>query len=100
MPVDHIISAAKGSNFLKPGDASAGSDVASGSFSKIVTGLLQDSTEAGQRADLQIRSAALGQSSVVDVVTAVAESETALQTLVAVRDRAISAYEEVMRTAI
>jgi len=33
-------------------------------------------------------------------VTAVAESETALQTLVAVRDRVISAYEEIMRMPI
>jgi flagellar hook-basal body complex protein FliE len=36
----------------------------------------------------------------VDVVTAVAESETALQTLVSVRDRVISAYEEIMRMQI
>ena len=36
----------------------------------------------------------------VDVVTAVAESETAMETLVAVRDRVISAYEEIMRMPI
>ena len=34
------------------------------------------------------------------MVTAVAESETALQTMVAVRDRMISAYEEIMRMQI
>ena len=33
----------------------------------------------------------------VDVVTAVAESELALETLVAVRDKVIAAYEEIMR---
>ena len=37
---------------------------------------------------------------VVDVVTAVAESEAALNTLVAVRDRVIQAYEEIMRMPI
>ena len=43
---------------------------------------------------------AAGKANVVDVVTAVAESETALQTMVAVRDRMISAYEEIMRMQI
>jgi flagellar hook-basal body complex protein FliE len=33
-------------------------------------------------------------------LTAVAESETAIQTLVAVRDRVISAYEDIMRMQI
>lgn len=35
-----------------------------------------------------------------DVVTAVAEAETAIQTLAAVRDRVISAYEEIMRMPV
>ncbi len=48
----------------------------------------------------QAISAASGKANVVDVVTAVAESETALQTMVAVRDRMISAYEEIMRMQI
>lgn len=43
---------------------------------------------------------AAGKANVVDVVTAVAESETAIQTLVAVRDRVISAYEDIMRMQI
>ena len=41
-----------------------------------------------------------GKADMVDVVTAVAESETALETLVAVRDRVIAAYEEVMRMTV
>ena len=48
----------------------------------------------------QAITAATGKANVVDVVTAVAESETALQTMVAVRDRMISAYEEIMRMQI
>ena len=43
--------------------------------------------DAGRQADAQAVSAAAGKANVVDVVTAVAESETALQTMVAVRDR-------------
>ena len=40
------------------------------------------------------------QADIVDIVTAVAESETAMETLVSVRDRVIAAYEEIMRMPI
>ena len=43
---------------------------------------------------------ASGKGNVVDVVTAVAETEVAVETMVAVRDRIISAYEEIMRMPI
>ena len=43
---------------------------------------------------------ASGNGNVVDVVTAVAETEVAVETMVAVRDRMISAYEEIMRMPI
>ncbi len=36
----------------------------------------------------------------VDVVTAVAETETAFQTLVSVRDKVIAAYEDVLKMPI
>jgi flagellar hook-basal body complex protein FliE len=36
----------------------------------------------------------------IDVVTAVAESEVAIDTLVSVRDKVISAYEEIMKMPI
>ena len=41
-----------------------------------------------------------GKANVVDVVTAVAETEVALETMVSVRDRVIAAYEEIMRMPI
>ena len=40
------------------------------------------------------------QGQLVDVVTAVAETEVAVETLVSVRDRVISAYEDIMRMPI
>jgi flagellar hook-basal body complex protein FliE len=43
---------------------------------------------------------AAGRANIVDVVTAVSETEVAVQTLVSVRDRMISAYEEIMRMPI
>jgi flagellar hook-basal body complex protein FliE len=41
-----------------------------------------------------------GKSDLVDVVTAVAETEVAVETLVSVRDKVIAAYEEIFRMPI
>lgn len=50
--------------------------------------------------DQAIGRAVTGQADLVNIVTAVAESETAVQTLVSVRDKVIAAYEDVMRMTI
>jgi len=42
----------------------------------------------------------LRKAQLIDVVTAVAESEVAIDTLVSVRDKVISAYEEIMKMPI
>src|SRR5262245_45051704 len=39
----------------------------------------------------------MGKANMIDVVTTVAESETAIQTMVAVRDKVIAAYEEILK---
>ena len=54
----------------------------------------------GQKSDTQVRTAANGNSDMVNVVTAVAETEVAIDAVVAVRDKVIAAYEEVMRMPI
>jgi flagellar hook-basal body complex protein FliE len=69
-------------------------------FGSMLTQALDSVAQSGAKADAQTLSAASGKANVVDVVTAVAESETALQTLVAVRDRVISAYEDIMKMPI
>jgi flagellar hook-basal body complex protein FliE len=71
-----------------------------GGLTSLLSSALDGVSEAGKRADGQAMAVAAGKANVVDVVTAVAESETALQTLVAVRDRVISAYEDIMRMQI
>jgi len=43
---------------------------------------------------------AAGKANIVDVVTAVAETEVAIDTLVSVRDKVVAAYEEIMRMPI
>lgn len=80
----------------KPGAGAPGG----GEFGQILQGMLGEVASAGAAADLQTAQAVQGQGDIVNVVTAVAESELALETMVSVRDRMISAYEEIMRMPI
>jgi flagellar hook-basal body complex protein FliE len=68
-----------------------------GALLKEAVGALSKTT---QNADMQTHAAAAGKANMVDVVTAVAESEVAIDTLVSVRDKVISAYEEIMKMPI
>jgi flagellar hook-basal body complex protein FliE len=54
----------------------------------------------GGAADVQEKALAAGKANMIDVVTAVAESETAIATLVSVRDKVISAYEDILKMPI
>ena len=56
--------------------------------------------EAGTKSDAQTQAMAAGKANIVDVVTAVAETEVAIEALVSVRDQVIQAYEEIMRMPI
>jgi len=69
-------------------------------FSALIGKALEATADAGRKADVQTASVAGGRADIVNVVTAVAESEAAIETLVAVRDRVIAAYEEIMRMPV
>jgi flagellar hook-basal body complex protein FliE len=56
--------------------------------------------DAGHRSDALTVDMLNGKANVVDVVTAVSQTEIAIESMVAVRDRVISAYEEIMRMPI
>ena len=56
--------------------------------------------EAGRKSDAQTQALANGKSNMVDVVTAVAETEVAVDAVVAVRDKVIAAYDEIMKMPI
>ncbi|MCA3563914.1 MAG: flagellar hook-basal body complex protein FliE [Methylocystis sp.] len=79
-------------------DAISGAD--SGGFASLVQKFVGGTAETAQKAEGQMMQATAGKGDLVDVVTAVTESEAALETLVAVRDRVIAAYEEIMRMPI
>lgn len=61
---------------------------------------IEGAVESGRQADAASTGAMLGQVSVTDTVLAVSQAEMALQTAVAMRDRVVSAYQDVMRMPI
>lgn len=80
----------------KSGDNPAGG----GGFGAMLKDAIGAVTEAGRKSDSQAQSMVVGKANVVDVVTAVAETEVAIEAMVAVRDKVINAYEEIMRMPI
>ncbi|MFN7633720.1 MAG: flagellar hook-basal body complex protein FliE [Acetobacteraceae bacterium] len=70
------------------------------SFGAALTRALEHTVEASRNADTTAAAAMTGQGSVTDVVIAVGRAEVALQTAVAVRDRVVSAYQDIMRMPI
>jgi flagellar hook-basal body complex protein FliE len=79
----------------------AGDSAGGGSFGAMLKDAIGSVVETGRKSDAQTQAmVAGGKSNLVDVVTAVSESEVAVQALVSVRDKVIAAYEEIMRMPI
>jgi len=69
-------------------------------FSAILKDAMAGVTDIGRKSDAQAQAVAMGKANMIDVVTAVAESETAVQALVSVRDKVIAAYEDILKMPI
>ena len=70
------------------------------SFGALLKETLGNVMEAGKKSDAQTIAMASGKANVMDVVTAVAETDVAVSTLVSVRDRVIQSYEDIMKMPI
>ncbi len=79
------------------GAAKAGDGMSFASMLKDTLGSVMD---AGRKSDAQTIAMASGKANVMDVVTAVAETDVAVSTLVSVRDKVIQSYEDIMRMPI
>jgi flagellar hook-basal body complex protein FliE len=86
------------------GGAGKGSESGGGGGGPSFGALLKDAIgsvlDAGKKSDAQTVSMAQGKANVMDVVTAVAETDVAVSTLVSVRDRVIQSYEDIMKMPI
>ena len=83
------------------GISKAGGDSPAGSgFASLLKDALGAVSQTGQKADTQAQAMVAGKANIVDVVTAVAESEVAIDAVVSVRDKVIQAYEDIMKMPI
>lgn len=69
-------------------------------FGKLLAEAVQGVVETGKASDAKAMDLVNGRGDLVDVVTAISQTEIAMETMVTVRDRVISAYEEIMRMPI
>ncbi|MFQ5563414.1 MAG: flagellar hook-basal body complex protein FliE [Parvularculaceae bacterium] len=80
--------------------ADAAEETARPNFAGLVQEALRETTGALAAGESAAASVAAGEASLVDVATAVSAAEVALETAIAVRNRVIEAYQEVMRMPI
>ena len=71
-----------------------------GGFGDVLAKTLEDAVKTTRAGESAMNASAAGKADLVDVVTAVANAETTLETVVAIRDRVISAYQDIMRMPI
>jgi len=71
-----------------------------GGFADILKNAMSDAMKASKTAETQIANQVQGKAQLVDVVTAVSAAESSLETVMAIRDQVISAYQEIMRMPI
>ena len=88
--------AAKGKSFETPTSDPA-NDIKQGEFADLVKSAIDEAVRIGERSEKLTIQGINERADVSKVVTAVAEAEVTLQTVVSVRDKVIEAYKEIIR---
>jgi flagellar hook-basal body complex protein FliE len=71
-----------------------------GGFADLVKNAVQEAVKTGNSGEQATANAVQNSAGLNEVVTAVAEADLTLQTVVAVRDRVIEAYKDIVRMPI
>ena len=69
-------------------------------FSQVLSRTVGDMVQTSHTAERAMAAHTAGKAELVDVVTAVASAQSSLETVMAVRDQVISAYQEILRMPI
>jgi flagellar hook-basal body complex protein FliE len=67
-----------------------------GNFSDFLSGAIKDSIQSIGQGEQAAQSQVTGKSNIVDVVNSVNSAELTLDTVVAVRDKVVAAYQSIM----
>jgi flagellar hook-basal body complex protein FliE len=92
--------AGRSSPLSSPTPGSSGGGGAGSSFGGMVSSMIGDTSNALKGAEAASAKQIAGKGDLVDVVTAIGAAEMALDTVVAVRDKVVGAYSEIMRMQI
>ena len=84
----------------KTGDVAPTGEAGGASFAGLVKDSLDNAVQVGERAEQLSMAQIVGEANMMDVVTAVANAEHTLETVVAVRDKVLQAYQEILRMPI
>jgi flagellar hook-basal body complex protein FliE len=91
-------------SFAQAGDRVArpgtGGEPPAQAFGALLEQVLADAVDAGRKGETAATQAVAGHANLQEVVEAVHAAEITLQTVVAVRDRMIAAYQEIMRMPV
>jgi flagellar hook-basal body complex protein FliE len=85
---------------LKPAANSDASATQGPDFASLLNQAVQGVVDNGKASEQKSLDLVNGKGNLVDVVTSVAQTQVAVEGLVAVRDRVISAYEDIMKMPI
>ncbi len=81
-------------------DLTASASAGGSNFADLLAQNVQGVVDQGKVSDQMAMDMVSGKANVVDMVTALSETEMAIESMVTIRDRVISAYEEIMRMPI
>ena len=69
-------------------------------FGALLANQVTNTLQASSAAETQATAAVTGKAELVDVVTAISAAEVQMETMIAFRDQAIQAYQEITRMSI
>ncbi len=82
------------------GMAGVGEALGGSNFAQVLQHAMGDAIQSSKAAETQMAAQVQGKAQLIDVVTAVSSAQSNLETVMAVRDQVISAYQEIMRMPI
>jgi flagellar hook-basal body complex protein FliE len=69
-------------------------------FSEVLKNAMTEAMQSSKNAETQIAAQATGKADLIDTVTAISSAQASLDTVMAVRDQVIAAYQQIMQMPI
>ncbi|MFL5298614.1 MAG: flagellar hook-basal body complex protein FliE [Phenylobacterium sp.] len=85
---------------IDPGLGGQEAAATGGGFGDMLKSVMTDALKTTKNAEVQMADQVQGKAQLVDVVTAVSAAQSSLETVLAIRDQVISAYQEILRMPI